>query len=90
MWWTTWHSAFVPHKLGHGFVHFCCTQTWLAGHSELDMHSGLQFGGVPLYSGRHEQEDNSLTTWQRAYGPHGDGWQGFTTGMIISSVEKYM
>jgi hypothetical protein len=28
---------------------------WLLGHSELITHSGLQFGGIPMKVGRHEQ-----------------------------------
>lgn len=39
------------------------------------MHSGLQFGGVPVNSGKQEHEGESFTTWQIALGPQGDGWQ---------------
>lgn len=61
-------------------MHFCRTQLWWPGHSELEMHSGWQYGGEPLYSGRHEQEGISLMTWHWAYGPQGEGWQGFIAG----------
>lgn len=40
------------------------------------MHSGLQRGGVPTYSGRQEQDGVSPTTLHCALGPQGDGLQG--------------
>lgn len=59
---------------------------WLE-HSELLMHSGLQYGGFPTISGRQEHEAWSPTTLHRAFGPQGDGWQGSVGGAcwIIST-----
>lgn len=50
---------------------------WFA-HSLLAIHSGLQFGGEPIKSIRQEQDGLSLTTLHSAFGPQGDGWQGFS------------
>lgn len=44
------------------------------------MHSGLQFGGDPTNSGKHEQEGVSPFTWHCEFGPHGDGTHGFPMG----------
>lgn len=46
------------------------------------IHSGLQFGGDPIKVGKHEQDGDSPITLHCAFGPQGDGWQGFigTTG----------
>lgn len=52
----------------------------LLEHSLLLLHSGLQFGGDPMYSGRQEQDGESFMTWQIAPEPHGDGWHGFVVG----------
>jgi len=40
-------------------------------------HSGLQFGGDPVKSGRQEHDGLSPATWHAALGPHGEGWHGF-------------
>lgn len=49
----------------------------MLGHSELLIHSGRQLGGVPMYSGKHEQEGASPTTLHCAFGPQGEGRHGF-------------
>lgn len=41
------------------------------------MHSGLQYGGEPINSGRQLQEGEFPDIWHWALGPHGDGWQTF-------------
>lgn len=46
------------------------------GHSEFATHSGLQYGGVPTYSGKHEQEGVSPLARHSAFGPQGDGRHG--------------
>lgn len=57
----TRHSAFRPHVPGHGSLHFRLMQAkWLA-HSLLLIHSGRQFGGEPIKSGKQEQEGESPT-----------------------------
>jgi len=52
-------------------------QAWFVGHSELDIHSGRQFGGAPTNSGRHEQDGESPDTRHSELGPQGEGWHGF-------------
>lgn len=46
-------------------------------HSELLMHSGLQFGGDPINSGKQEHEGDPLISLHCAFGPHGEGTQEF-------------
>lgn len=60
---------------------------WFA-HSLLLIHSGLQFGGVPINSGKQEHEGESLMTLHSAFEPHGDGWQGFVWIVMGSSSKK--
>ena len=77
MWLTTWQSAFVPHEPIQGSLHLWLIQANWLGHSPLLTHSGLQFGGLPMNSGKQEHEGESFATWHCAFGPQGDGWQGF-------------
>lgn len=77
LWFTTWHRAFIPQVPGHGSIHFWFTQAWLSGHSELETHSGLQVGGLPIKPGTQEQTAWPLTSLHWLLGPHGDGLQGF-------------
>lgn len=49
-------SAPIPHDPGHGSEHFSEIQAKLLGHSECIVHSGLQFGGVPMYRAVQEHE----------------------------------
>lgn len=77
VWLTTLHSAFSPQTPGQGSLHLLFIQANVFGHSLLLIHSGLQLGGCPLNSGRHEQLGDSLITLHMAFDPHGDGWQGF-------------
>ena len=60
---TVSHLAFNPQvPWTQGSTHFERIQALFMGHSELTTHSGLQFGGVPINSGRHVQTAWSLTT----------------------------
>lgn len=56
----------------------------LLGHSELIVHSGLQFGGVPIYSFKHEHEGVPPISRHCEFGPQGEGTHGFT--MVGSGV----
>lgn len=56
MWLITLHCAPTPHEPGQGSLHFSLMQARLLGHSELITHSGRHCGGVPVYSGKHEQD----------------------------------
>lgn len=69
---------FWPQGSGHGDTHFLFLHVFSEGHSALTTHSGLQFGGDPLYSGKHEQMLRPFETLHWLFGPQGDGWHGLT------------
>lgn len=62
LWFLTLHCALIPQVLGHGSLHLWLMQAWFGEHSELTMHSGRQFGGLPLKFGRHEHTALLLTS----------------------------
>lgn len=63
-------------------------QARLFGHSELLTHSGRQFGGVPMNSGKQEQDGELFISLHWALGPHGDGIQGFCICSGVRSSTK--
>lgn len=77
----TVHCAEIPQEPGHGSKHFSRMQALLLEHSELIVHSGLQFGGLPKKLGRHEQDGELLISLHWLFGPQGEGTQGLTTGV---------
>lgn len=46
------------------------------------MHSGLQYGGLPINSGKHAQEGASPITLHIEFGPQGDG--------LHTSISKWL
>lgn len=48
-WFCTRHSAFIPHDPGQGLMHLSLIQALSLEQSELIVHSGRQFGGLPVY-----------------------------------------
>lgn len=52
-------------------------QAKLLIHSELIVHSGLQFGGLLMYPTKQEHDGEPPMSWHCELGPHGDGTQGF-------------
>lgn len=56
VWLITLHCAPTPHDPGQGSLHFCRIHAKLLEHSGLIVHSGRQFGGLPIKSIRHEQD----------------------------------
>lgn len=48
LWFITLHSVFLPQGFGQGFTHRLLTQALFDLHSEFTIHSGLQFGGMPM------------------------------------------
>lgn len=62
VWLTTLHSAKEPQTPGQGSLHFWLMQAKWLEHSVLLTHSGRQFGGEPINSGRHEQDGESPET----------------------------
>ena len=58
------------------------------GQSELTTHSGLQFGGDPIISGKHEHWQRSpICRGGKALSPHGFGSQG-SSATIGSMADK--
>lgn len=47
-WLTTLHKALKPHEPGQGSLHFSLIHAEFEAHSEFSMHSGRQFGGLPM------------------------------------------
>lgn len=86
----TRHIAFSPHNPGHGSLHFIFIQAKWYEQSLLLTHSGRQFGGDPIYSGKHEHDGDVPCTWHCEYGPQGEGIQGFWMGSssIIAIFES--
>lgn len=77
VWFITLHRALVPQEPGHGSLHFCVMHARLLGHSGLTVHSGRQFGGLPMYLGKQEHEGLPPISLHSLFGPQGDGTQGF-------------
>lgn len=75
-WFITVHWAKVPQEPGQGSLHFSLIQAWLREQSEFTVHSGRQFGGLPIKFGKQEQEDMPLLSRHSAFGPQGDGMHG--------------
>jgi len=86
VWLITLHSALGAHAPMQGFLHFMFMQDKWIGHSLLLTHSGLQFGGEPINSGKQEHDGDSPCTLHWEFGPQGDGIQGFPTGWGISAA----
>lgn len=81
----TSQRAFNPQEPKQGSVHFWLTHALVDGHSALTMHSGLQFGGAPMYPDKQEQTAWPFCCLHWLLGPQGDGWQG-SSGSFGSSV----
>lgn len=90
VWLTTLHSAFNPHEPRHGSWHFLFMQAILNAHSVLLVHSGRQFGGNPMKSGKHLQSALSPFSTHCELGPHGDGKHGliFSGGEAAVIIHK--
>lgn len=80
LWFLVVHNALNPQVFGHGSAHFLFKQAKWGGHSALTTQVGLQFGGIPLYSGRHVQTAWPFTSRHLLLGPHGDGKHGSDGG----------
>lgn len=88
LWFTVWHTEFVPHAPGQGSTHLWFLQALLNKHSELTTHSGRQPGGLPTYSRKHEQTAWPWFSLHSLFGPHGEGWHGFIFGGIAINEYK--
>lgn len=79
------HSVFWPHGLlWQGLTHFWFIQALWGLHSELTIHSGLQFGGDPMKFVKHEHTGWLFTSLQTAFNPQGDGLHGFNCKISFS------
>lgn len=65
-----------PQVPGQGSVHLYLWHARFVGHSAFTTHSGLQFGGDPWYSGRHEHTAFPFLSMHLLFGPQGDGVHG--------------
>ena len=89
MWFRTRHLAFIPHNPGQGSWQWRVIQASSVGQSELIVHSGLQLGGEPIKSGRHEQSHRSPFCLFLLFNPQGSGSQGSSTitGAMAVSIK---
>lgn len=58
----------------------------MLGHSGLIVHSGRQFGGVPIKLAKQEQEGAPPISRHCEFGPHGDGKHGSRGASWIGGV----
>lgn len=65
-----------PQEPGHGSLHLLLMHVNLAEQSSLITHSGLQFGGAPIYPSKHWHEGVPPLFRHIDEGPHGFGWHG--------------
>ena len=73
VWLITLHCAPIPHAPGQGSLHFSLMHALSLEHSELIEHSGRQFGGIPIYASRQEQDGIPLIFLHCEWMPQGDG-----------------
>lgn len=76
----TWQLASIPQEPGQGSLHFWFIHAKLLEQSSLMVHSGLQLGGLPSNSGRHEHDGMSWMFLHIAFNPQGEGIHGSLTG----------
>ena len=87
MWLRTRHVAWMPQRPGHGSTHLWFLQANSVGQSLLNIHSGWQFGGLPIMFGWQEQSQRSpCLLGGLEYGPQGLGLQGSSS--TIGSTAK--
>lgn len=80
LWFTTVQREFNPQTFSHGFLHFWLIQDLSSGHSELTKHSGRQFGGAPIISGKQLHTAWLSSSRHCEFNPQGDGVQGISCG----------
>lgn len=76
----------MPQEPGQGLAHFSLIQALSEEQSELMVHSGRQFGGLPEYCGRHEHDGEPFKSRHCENGPHGEGTQGFVGTTTTSAT----
>lgn len=78
----------MPHDPRHGSMHFSLTQALSLEQSVFIEHSGRQFGGLPKYCGKQEQDGEFPILRHCENGPQGDGRQGSEGMATTSATEK--
>lgn len=84
LWLIVSHLVLEPHNPRQGSPHLLLMHAWLKAHSELTVHSGRQFGGLPRKVGKQVQTLVLSTTRHLLFGPQGDGSQGRLTAFSPS------
>lgn len=77
----TWQLVLIPQVPRQGSTHLLFKQALFRGHSELTIHSGLQFGGLPRKPDKQEQTAWSLNSLHWLFGPQGVGLQGWVSSL---------
>lgn len=80
----------MPQLPAHGSWHFWSIQAKWFRHSLLLIHSGLQFGGFPVNSGKQEQEGEPFISLHIEFGPQGDGIHGLMFKGISTEILKLL
>lgn len=91
IWLTTAHIAPEPHEPGQGSLHLVSKQALSLGHSEFMVHSGLQFGGCPIYVSKHVHAGVLPMFLHCEKRPQGDGTQGSfstTSGIVMAENDE--
>lgn len=70
----------MPQDPGHGSWHLAFIHALSLWQSEWIVHSGRQFGGLPMKFGWHEQDGTLPIFLHSALGPQGDGIHGSKFG----------
>lgn len=74
----------APHDPGQGSRQCWAIQASCGLHSIFEIHSGRQFGGLPMKPSKHEHDGlsfSNLLHWE--LGPQGDGMHGFWGGITV-------
>ena len=77
LWLRTRQSAFALQDPGHGSTQRWLIQALVDGQSELTIHSGRQFGAVPIMLAKQPHWACPATTVHCELGPQGCGLHGF-------------
>jgi hypothetical protein len=77
-----------PQVPGQGSLHFNDKQDLSKAQSELMVHSGRQFGGLPMYDDKQEQTATLFIFRHCEFGPQGEGWQGSVIGSSLITLRK--
>ena len=89
IWFWTLQKALTPQRPKQGSTHFWDWHALSVGQSWLKAHSGLQFGGAPIISGKHEHlHSTSKLIGGFVFGPQGFGTQG--SSVITGSTRNGM